>query len=137
MIGAVDERQPRDDLRRGLELQRVHQAGRRPAKAGTSPRSPREAETAATTPAAPMCGTNGTVKPKWKRAESRIAASPADKVGMHRERRLHVGEGRDDDPPDALRGVERQDAAMALDQPAHHVGLARGPERRAGLLGAS
>jgi hypothetical protein len=48
-------------------------------KAGTSPRSPFEPETAATTLAAPMCGTNGTVKPKWKRAESRIAASPADR----------------------------------------------------------
>ena len=49
------------------------------AKAGTSPRSPLESETAATTLAAPICGTNGTVKPKWKRAESRIAASPADR----------------------------------------------------------
>ena len=35
-------------------------------------------------------------------------------IGMHRERRLHIGEGRDDDAPDALDGVERQDAAMAL-----------------------
>ena len=47
--------------------------------AGTRPISPREAATAATTPLAPMCVTNGTVKPKWKRALSRIAASPADK----------------------------------------------------------
>ena len=54
---------------------------------------------------------------------------------MHRERRLHVGEGRDDDAPDALDGVERQDAAMALDQPAHHVGLARRAERGADFLG--
>ena len=34
------------------------------AVAGTKPRSPFEVDTAATTPAAPMCGTNGTVKPK-------------------------------------------------------------------------
>ena len=53
---------------------------------------------------------------------------------MHRERRLHVGEGRDDDPPDALGGVERQDAFVALDQPPHHVGLARGAEGGAGFL---
>src|SRR5262245_26548090 len=33
------------------------------SKAGTRPRSPLEADTAATTPAAPMWGTNGTVKP--------------------------------------------------------------------------
>ena len=35
------------------------------------PRSPFEAETAATTLAEPMCGMNGTVKPKWKRSEER------------------------------------------------------------------
>ena len=56
-------------------------------------------------------------------------------IRMHRERRLHVGEGRDDDAPDALDGVERQDAAMALHQPPHHVGLARRAERRADFLG--
>ncbi|MFK4678558.1 hypothetical protein ABIF39_000315 [Bradyrhizobium diazoefficiens] len=56
-------------------------------------------------------------------------------VGMHRERRLHVSERRDDDAPDALDRVERQDAAMALHDPPHHVGLARRPERRAHLLG--
>ena len=49
-------------------------------------------------------------------------------VGMHREWRLHVGEGRDDDAPDALGGIQRQDAVMALHQPPHHVGLAGGPE---------
>ena len=49
-------------------------------------------------------------------------------VGMHPERRLDIGEGCDDDAPDALGGIERKDAAMALDQPAHHVGLARRPE---------
>src|ERR1700728_3042608 len=41
------------------------------AKAGTRPRSPFDAETAWTTLAAPIWGTNGTVKPKWNRAESR------------------------------------------------------------------
>ena len=54
---------------------------------------------------------------------------------MHRERRLHIRERRDDDAPDALDGVERQDAAMALDQLAHHRGLARRAERRADFLG--
>ena len=34
-----------------------------------------------------------------------------------------------------LDGVERQDAAVALHQAAHHVGLARRAERRADLLG--
>jgi hypothetical protein len=54
---------------------------------------------------------------------------------MHRERRLNVSESRNDHPPDALDGVDRQDAAMALHQTAHHVGLARRPEGRADLLG--
>ncbi len=56
-------------------------------------------------------------------------------VGMYGERRLHIGEGRDDHAPDALDGIERQDAAMALDQAPHHVGLARRAKRRADLLG--
>ena len=42
------------------------------------PRSPGERLTAAMTPAAPLCGTYGTVKPKWKRAESRIGGSPPE-----------------------------------------------------------
>jgi hypothetical protein len=53
---------------------------------------------------------------------------------MHRKRRLDVSESRDDDTPDALDGVEGQDATMALDQPAHHVGLARRAKGRADLL---
>ena len=55
---------------------------------------------------------------------------------MHRVGRLNVREGGDDHPPDALGGVERQDAAMSLDQPAHHLGFARRPECRSGFLGA-
>ena len=55
-------------------------------------------------------------------------------VGVDRERRLHKGEGRDDDAPDALGGIERQDAFVAIDQAAHHVGLARGAEGGAGFL---
>jgi hypothetical protein len=31
-------------------------------------------------------------------------------IGMHGERCLHLGEGRNDDSPDALGGVERQNA---------------------------
>ena len=54
---------------------------------------------------------------------------------MDRERRLHIGEGRDDDAPDTFRGIERQDALMPVHQPAHHVGLARGAKRGTLLLG--
>ena len=58
-------------------------------------------------------------------AHLRIAAG---NIGMDAVIRLHEGEGRDDDAPDALDRVERQDAFVALDEPAHHVGLAAGPE---------
>lgn len=56
-------------------------------------------------------------------------------VGVDRERGLDIGEGRDDDAPDALDRVERQDAAMTLHEVAHHGGLACRAERRADLLG--
>jgi hypothetical protein len=57
-------------------------------------------------------------------------------IGMHGKGRLHIGEGGDDDAPDALDGVEREDAAVALNEAPHHLGLARRPERRTGFLGA-
>ncbi len=52
-------------------------------------------------------------------------------VGVDAIGGLHVGEGRDDDAPDALDRVERQPAAVTLRDVAHHGGLAIGPERRA------
>ena len=56
-------------------------------------------------------------------------------IGMDAERRLHIGEGGDDDAPDAFDGVERQHSGVPLDQAPHHVGLARRAERRAGFGG--
>ena len=56
-------------------------------------------------------------------------------IGVNGERRLHIGEGGDDDPPDTFGGVERQDAGVALHEAPHHLGLARRPEGGAGLLG--
>ena len=47
---------------------------------------------------------------------------------MEPERRLDIGEGRDDHPQDALCGVERENATMTGDQPPHHLRLARRPE---------
>jgi hypothetical protein len=55
---------------------------------------------------------------EMERALSRIAAFAAEMSACTEKRCLHIGEGRNDDAPDALGGVERQDAAMALDQPA-------------------
>ena len=80
MVGALDEGQPRDDLGRGVEFERV------PPGAGARHREGRHQPEVALGfgdrghhGAAPICATNGTVKPKWKRAESRIRASPADR----------------------------------------------------------
>ena len=67
-------------------------------------------------------------------ADRRFAAADVD---MHGVGRLHVGEGRDDDAPDALDGVDRQPAGMALDDGAQHRGLARRPERGAAALRAA
>ena len=65
MIRAFYERQARDDLGRGIELQRAPPgAGSCDVEGGHEAEISREADTAATTPAAPMWGTNGTVKPK-------------------------------------------------------------------------
>ena len=50
--------------------------------------------------------------------------------------RLDVGEGPDDDAPDALDGVEGQKAAMAVRERAHHRSLAARAEGGAGFGGA-
>ncbi len=105
------------------------------AKAGTRPRSPFNSVTASTTLAAPICGTNGTVKPKWKSCGIAHRGVTRGEVGVDGKRRLHVSESGDNDAPDALGGVERQVAVMACHQAAHHVGLAGGTEGRAGFAG--
>ena len=67
-------------------------------------------------------------------AHQRVARG---QIGMHGEGRLRVRESRDDDPPNAFDGIERQNAFVALDQPSHHLGFARGAEcRGAGILAA-
>jgi len=76
---------------------------------------------------------NGEAEMKARRVAHRGLAH--GDVGMHGKRRLHIGEGRDDDAPDALDRVEGQDAAMTLDQAPHHVGLAGRAKRRAHFLG--
>src|SRR3954470_13573367 len=55
-------------------------------------------------------------------------------IGMQRERRLHIGESRDDNAPNTLRGIERQNTLMAVDQASHHLSFARRPERGPALL---
>jgi hypothetical protein len=57
-------------------------------------------------------------------------------VDHQRERRLHGREGGDDLAPDVLDRGQRQGAAVAGDEAAHHVGLAAGPEGGAGQAGA-
>ena len=110
-----------------VDFERASTRRRAPATAWPAPGRDRPSSpaTAATTPAAPICGDERHREAEMEARASRAWRRRRRQVGMHRERRLHIGEGRDDDAPDALGGVERQDAVMALDQPAHHVGLAR------------
>ncbi len=136
VIGALDERQSRDDLRRGVEFER------RPPRTGAGgSEGGDEAEIAArcrhgfdhARRAHMRLERHGETEMKSRGiAHQRIAGR---QVGMHGKRRLHIGESRNDDPPDALDGIERQVAVMAADQPAHHVGLARGAKGRAYFLG--
>ena len=59
-------------------LSALHQAEPEgPPSMRTMPRSPAEAATPAMTAEGPWWMMKGTVKPKWKRTESRMAASPA------------------------------------------------------------
>jgi hypothetical protein len=65
-------------------------------------------------------------------AHGRIACR---NIRMHRIGCLDIGEGRDDDPPDAFRRIERQKPLVALGQGPHHGGFPTGPEGRAGFGG--
>ena len=134
MVGALDERQPGDDFRRAFGFQ--FEPPRQPACGGRHQRQ------IALGFRYRLDGghrvemrhkRHGEAEVKPRRIPHRGFAG--GEVGMHRERCLHVGESSDNDPPDALHGVERQDAAMTLHQPAHHVRLASGAECRADFLG--
>ena len=52
-------------------------------------------------------------------------------IGMHPIRRLHIGEGRNNHPPNAFNRVERQQALVAFRQRAHHGCLAARAKRGA------
>ena len=134
MIGALHEGQPRDDLRRVRTFERgppgvLGDGGRHEAEIAARVGDRRE-----------HAGRTHVRHERHREAEVKTCAVAhrglaGREIGMHRKRCLHIGERRDDDAPDALRGIERQDAMMALHQAAHHVGLARRTERRAGLGG--
>src|SRR5271167_4317584 len=64
-------------------------------------------------------------------AHERVASG---QIGVRGEGRLDIGEGGDDDTPDAFNSVQWQDTAMALHETTHHVGLARRPKRGTGFL---
>lgn len=53
-------------------------------------------------------------------------------VGMDAERRLHISKCGNDDAPDILGRIERQNATVPGSQPAHHIRLASRPERLTG-----
>ena len=55
-------------------------------------------------------------------------------IGMDGIIGLHISECRDDDAPDALNRIKREQAAMTLGQTTHHFGLAARAESRATTL---
>jgi hypothetical protein len=133
MVGALDERQPGDDLRRAFGFQ--FEPPRLPARGGRH-----QCQIAFRLGDRFDSGHRVEMRHEWHgEAEVKPRRIPhrgfaGGEVGMDRERRLDVSESGDDDAPDAFHGVERQQAAMALHQPAHHVGLTGRAERRADLL---
>ena len=135
MIGAFDEGQAGDDFRRALALQRL------PPGAGLDAGlQAHHAEIAGgggdggdhgARPALRAIGHGETEMEAGAVAHLGVARLDVD---MHRKRRLDIGEGGDDDAPDALGGVEGQLALVALGQTRHHFGLAAGPEGRTAAL---
>ncbi len=132
MVGPFHEGQARDDLRR-IGSDEAAPPGPGPGAAV----QPHEAEVG---PGArhrlDHRGGTGTGQERHGIAEMeprRIAhrSVAGRNVGVDVVGGLHVSERRDDDAPDAFDRVERQPAAVALRDVAHHGGLAIGPERRA------
>jgi len=136
MIGAFDERQPRDDFRRGVEFKRgPPRPGAGDGEGGNEPKIAfRRGHRLDDARRAHMRHQrHGEAEMESRRiAHQRVAGR---KIGMGGEGRLYVGEGGDDDAPDTFDSVEREAAVMTLHEAAHHVGLARRTERRAGFLG--
>ena len=132
MIRPLDEGQARDDLRRIVALEC--------APPGADARRRRDEPEVALRPADGCDHVGGASVRDERHREAEVEARRvahrrlADrKIAVHAERRLHIGEGRDDHPPDALGGIEWQDAVVALDQAPHHLGLARRTEGGARL----
>ena len=70
----------------------------------------------------------GEAKVKARRVpHCRVAARHVD---VNAVGRLDIGESRNDHPPDAFDGIERQTTPMPLDDRAHHRGFPRGTKRR-------
>ena len=90
MVRPLDERKPRDDLRRvgGARARSTRRRCRR-ARRRHQPEIALRGGDGCDHRAGAACAFSGTVKPKWKRAESRTSASLAGHVRVHRERRLH------------------------------------------------
>src|SRR4029079_6418859 len=112
MIGAFEERQPGDDFWRTVRLEQIppwRAARDRGDQRQIALRFRRRLHLGVRAEMADISHDEAEVKAR--RIPHRGLADRD--VRMHRERRLDVSEGRDDDAPDALDGVERTGARMA------------------------
>ena len=126
----LDEGQAGDDLRAALARRApsTTRPAARPGSARNTPRSPAEPATASITARGAVVRHVGHREAEMEArrvAHRRVAAGD---VGMHAVGRLDIGEGRDDDAPDALGRVEGQQALMPRGEAAHH----RRPRGRGG-----
>src|SRR4051812_42367603 len=135
MVRAVDKWQSRNDFRSGVELQRI------PPGAAAGDRECWDQSEIAF--GFRYCLDHARRTHVWheRNCESEMETCAVahkrvtgGEIGMYREWRLHIGECRDNNAPDALRGIKRQDASVALHQTAHHVGFARRTKGRPALL---
>ena len=135
VIRPLHEGQPRDDFRR-LPIGETTP----PGAIGGAGADPHQAEVARRTPDR-LDHTGGAVVRHIRDGEAEMEARgiahrriAAGDVDMDAVIRLHEGEGRNNNAPNSLDGIERQQPAVALDQAAHHLGLAAGTEGRAATL---
>ena len=137
MIGPLNKGQAGDDFRRGRRAELRPPRARGDAAVereqtemiATKPRA-----TASITPPGAMMRHAGDGEAEMEtRAVAHRRVAPRH-VDMHGIIRLYISERRDDNAPDALDRVERQQTAMALGDGAHHRSFAGRTKGRAAAL---
>src|SRR5579883_1502742 len=133
MVRALDKWQPRDDFRRLRQRQGTPPGARVPAGAH-NPEIASRVRHGADDLRSAFVRNIGNSEAKVKPAGIAHCRITAGDIRMNAVVRLNEGERRDDDAPNALDRVKRQEPMMAGDEAAHHISLPAGPESRTAAL---